>query len=187
MRVSYLAALAAAVVMFTVGCGAGSTPPDQAGTTPTTIIVPSATGQPTPGPTATVSETLRFSATTVDGKSFEGASLAGKPAVLWFWASWCPKCRGDAANVRDLQQQLTGKVNVVGVAGLGSGGDGMRKFVADYQLSGFPQLADDSGAVWKRFEVPSQHYAVVLDSTGKVVHRGPLNLTQLKQLVGGTS
>jgi hypothetical protein len=30
-----------------------------------------------------------FAGTTVEGKPFSGASLAGKPTVLWFWAPWC--------------------------------------------------------------------------------------------------
>jgi thiol-disulfide isomerase/thioredoxin len=38
----------------------------------------------------TSAQLLRFDAKTVDGKDFSGQSLAGKPAVLWFWAPWCP-------------------------------------------------------------------------------------------------
>lgn len=29
---------------------------------------------------------LGFTASTVDGASFDASTLAGKPAVLWFWA-----------------------------------------------------------------------------------------------------
>ena len=32
--------------------------------------------------------TLDFNATTVSGDPFDGASLDGKPTVLWFWAPW---------------------------------------------------------------------------------------------------
>lgn len=149
---------------------------------------------PAPTPAATTAEPstgapvipqiLRFSATTIDGQPFDGASLAGKPTVFWFWAAWCPKCKGDAAEVRDLQQLVGSRVNVVGVAGLGSGESGMKDFVADYRLTGFPQLADDDGAVWKRFEVPSQHYYVILDATGAELHRGPLTVAQLAEKLG---
>lgn len=135
-------------------------------------------------PAAQVPEILKFTATTVDGKPFDGASVAGKPTVFWFWAAWCPKCKGDAAQVRDLAKLMAGRVNVVGVAGLGSGEQGMKNFVDGYQLTAFPQIADDSGDVWKRFKVPSQHYYVVLDASGKEIHRGPLTVAQLAEKLG---
>jgi peroxiredoxin len=134
--------------------------------------------------TANVPDSLRFTATTMDGKAFEASTLAGKPAVFWFWAAWCPECKSDAPAVRDLQAAAADKVNVVGVGGLKSGSDAMKKFVADYRLTSFPQLADDQGAVWKRFEVPTQHYFVILDASGKVVQRGPLTIEQLRQAIG---
>jgi peroxiredoxin len=170
--------LALATLLALTGCTAT---PSAAPPTAAPQSQPPASAAPS---TAAVPELLRFTATTVDGKAFDGASLAGKPAVFWFWAAWCPKCKGDAAAVRDTQKALAGKVNVVGVAGLGSGADGMRSFVASHELTGFPQLADDQGTVWKRFEVPSQHYYVILDASGKVIHRGPLTVDQLKQRVG---
>jgi len=45
---------------------------------------------------ATVNETLRFDATTLTGDAFDGTSLAGTDAILWFWASWCPTCQAEA-------------------------------------------------------------------------------------------
>ncbi|WP_275412615.1 redoxin domain-containing protein [Rhizocola hellebori] len=151
----------------------------------TSVSVATSQSSLPPTSSSVVPETLRFTVSTVDGQSFDAASLAGKPVAFWFWAAWCPTCKGDAAKVRLLQQQLAGKVNVVGVAGLGSGADGMRKFVTDYQLSGFPQLADDTGTVWKKFEVPSQHYYVILDSAGAIVHRGRLSISELQQRLSG--
>ncbi|MGW9198646.1 hypothetical protein [Micromonospora chersina] len=35
----------------------------------------------------------------MDGGTFAGSSLAGKPAVLWFWAAWCTRCRAVAGEV----------------------------------------------------------------------------------------
>lgn len=131
-----------------------------------------------------VPDMLRFTATTVDGKAFDGASLAGKPAVLWFWAAWCTKCQGHAAEVRDLQAAAGSKANVVGVAGLKSGSSAMSKFVADYRLTAFPHLADDKGDVWKRFEVPTQDYYVILDASGTVVQRGSLAVAQVRTAIG---
>ena len=33
---------------------------------------------------------LDFTSETVAGEPFDGADLAGKPTVFWFWAPWCP-------------------------------------------------------------------------------------------------
>jgi peroxiredoxin len=170
------------LLVLLAGCGSAA-PPVAAPPVSTPPAPPAVS--PSVSTSATPPEALRFTATTVDGKSFDGASLAGKPTVFWFWAAWCPKCRGDAAAVRDAQKALADKVNVVGVAGLGSGADAMKTFVSSYQLTGFPQLADDKGVLWKRFEVPSQHYYVILDASGNVIHRGPLSVDQLRQKLGG--
>jgi thiol-disulfide isomerase/thioredoxin len=43
-----------------------------------------------------------FTATAIDGTRFDGASLEGKPAVLWFWAPRCPTCRAQIAGVSRL-------------------------------------------------------------------------------------
>jgi peroxiredoxin len=174
----------AMLTCLAAGCASTSTQsaPPSAVVAPTSAAAASA---PPPSPTqVTVPDSLKFTATTVDGKAFDAASLAGKPAVFWFWAAWCPRCKADATALRDLQAMTEGRVNVVGVAGLKSGSEGMQKFVTDYGLVSFPQLADDKGEVWKRFEVPSQHYYVVLDPSGKVVHRGPLTIDQLRKTIG---
>ena len=49
-------------------------------------------------PTARADD-LNFTGTTLSGAGFNGASLQGKPAVLWFWTPWCPFCNQEAPNV----------------------------------------------------------------------------------------
>lgn len=179
MKLLISLALAGAVL---AGCASTSQEAQSEPSTSSTPPATSAAASPTDTATGVATpEILKFTATTVDGRSFDGASVAGKPTVFWFWAAWCPKCKGDADEIRELQKVVAGKVNVVGVAGLGSGEQGMKTFVSNYQLTGFPQLADDKGDVYKRFNVPSQHYYIVLDASGKEIHRGPLTVSQLRQ------
>lgn len=146
------------------------TVPDRSGTAPTTA----GTGVP---------ETLRFTTRTVDGQPFDAAALAGKPTVLWFWAAWCPRCRAAADDVAAVHRDNASRVNVVGVAGLRSGEDQMRGFVREQGIGGFPNLADDAGEVWRRFNVTTQEYYVLLDRAGNVVHSGPLSAQELRQRV----
>ncbi|MFI7574786.1 redoxin domain-containing protein [Micromonospora sp. NPDC049497] len=149
--------------------GASGTP---SGTDPTAPAVP---------------KTLDFTARTVDGGSFAGSSLAGKPAVLWFWAAWCTRCRGVADSVAAVQRDNADRVSVVGVAGLGSGDDAMKRFARDTGITGFPSLADDDGVVWRRFGVTSQEHYVLLDSAGTVRHNGPLSQADLRRRVAELS
>lgn len=134
------------------------------------------------GDSAAAPAKLDFTATTVDGKKFDGSTLAGKPVVLWFWAPWCPTCGAQAPGVSKLAKKHEGEVAVVGVAGLDERAQ-MRKFVSRTGVSGFTNLADEKGVVWKRFGVTAQSTYVLLDSAGKVSHSGYLDDDELVRRV----
>jgi peroxiredoxin len=57
-------------------------------------------------------------------------------------------------------------VQFIGVAWYGDQAS-FQGFVDKYSLS-FPQLSDNPGAVFSRFDVPAQPALVVIDRTGKV-------------------
>ncbi|QYJ02648.1 redoxin family protein [Nocardioides panacisoli] len=122
----------------------------------------------TPTAEAPVPEVLEFEATTVGGRSFEGASLAGQPVVVWFWAPWCPVCRGQAEEVTDLSQQYGDQVAFVGVGSL-DGGDAIASFAED--APGPTHLSDPDGALYRHFGITEQSSFVVLDDGGEEVLR----------------
>ncbi|MFE7897220.1 redoxin family protein [Streptomyces sp. NPDC057424] len=169
------AALAAALLALT-GCGSddGSASADGTGASTSKASSPAGSHDSGSGSQdAEVPETLHFTATTVDGKPFDAKTLAGKPTVLWFWAPWCPTCKGQAAETAKVAAAYEGRANVVGVAGLDKN-SAMRDFVADTGTGSFPHLSDENGEVWKRFEVTQQSHYVILDKNGKTVHEGVL-------------
>ena len=57
-------------------------------------------------PAPAVPDQLQFTSTTLDGTPFDGADLAGRPAVFWFWAPWCPNCRAEAPQVAAAADSL---------------------------------------------------------------------------------
>ena len=126
--------------------------------------VESAVESAVPAPVA-VPEKLAFTAKTVDGKDFAGESLFGAPAVLWFWTPWCPNCRAEAPAIAAAAKESG--VRFVGVAAQ-DGIPAMRDFVDQYQLGGFPHLADTDLAVWRRFGVRYQPAYAFVSATGEV-------------------
>ena len=113
-----------------------------------------------------VPETLDFSSTLVSGQAFEGASLAGRPTLLWFWAPWCPTCRGQIPQVEGLAADHADELNVVGVGSLDSS-EAIADFAGD--VDGVVHLEDVDGELWQRFGVTEQSSFVLLDAEGTVV------------------
>ena len=118
-----------------------------------------------PVPDDDVPELLRFQAKTIDGEVFEGETLHGSPAVLWFWAPWCPTCQAEAPTIADVAK--TSGVRFVGVAAQ-DGLPAMRDFVDRFGLGSFPHLADTDAAIWQRFGVTYQPAYAFVDADGAV-------------------
>ena len=102
--------------------------------------------------TATAAD-LNFTGTTLSGAPFNGSSLQGKPAVMWFWTPWCPFCNAEAPSVSAVAA-ANPAVTFVGVSTRSSVAD-MQGFVSKYNLN-FTNLNDADGSIWARFNVPWQ-------------------------------
>jgi len=138
-------------------------------------------GDPTAGPTS-AGPLMAFTATTLDGEAFDGMSLSGKPAVLWFWAPWCPICLQQAPGVRAAVENYGDRVNIIGVAGLDRT-EAMPEFVRLAKVQAMTHLADEPGTVWKRFQVTAQSTFVLIDADGKVTFRGRLDADEIPDRV----
>ena len=104
-----------------------------------------------------------FSGTTLSGAPFNGSSLEGKPAVLWFWTPWCPFCNAEAPSVSAVAAANPG-VTFVGVSTRADVA-AMQGFVSKYNLN-FTNLNDADGSIWARFNVPWQPAYVFITSNG---------------------
>ncbi|HYO00660.1 MAG TPA: protein disulfide oxidoreductase [Mycobacterium sp.] len=114
-------------------------------------------------PAALADDRLDFSGTTISGATFDGASLQGKPAVLWFWTPWCPFCNAEAPSVSSVAA-ANPKVTFVGVAAR-SHVAVMQGFVSKYNLN-FTNINDADGSIWARYNVPWQPAYVLYRADG---------------------
>ncbi|WP_420715984.1 protein disulfide oxidoreductase [Mycobacterium sp. 663a-19] len=125
---------------------------------------------------------LQFTATTLSGAPFNGASLQGRPAVLWFWTPWCPFCNAEAPGVSQVAAANPG-VAFVGVAAHSDVGQ-MQSFVSKYNLN-FPNLNDADGSIWARYNVPWQPAYVFYRSDGSSTFvNNPTSAMSQQELAG---
>jgi thiol-disulfide isomerase/thioredoxin len=164
------------------GCGddggRDSTAPGGSSAGPTPAVTASGSNQSGP-PSA---GQLSFTGTTLDGRPFNAATLAGKPVVLWFWAPWCPICKGQAPDVLDLHQQYAGRVGLVGVAGLDDK-QNMQPFVDMTRTGDLIHLADPDGKIWQQFGVTQQSTFVLIDASGNVTFSGKAGGDEIRSKV----
>jgi thiol-disulfide isomerase/thioredoxin len=147
-------ALAAAVLLLVSGCGS------------------------TVQPKTTATGTLAFTGKTLDGTAFDAATLAGKPAILWFWAPWCATCASEAQSINDLKDEYGDRLAILGIAGMGDN-KAMHQFVSDLEVTKVPNLDDQQGVLWKRFGITEQSTYVLVDKAGRILDKAYLDDLQL--------
>lgn len=149
---------------------ASSTPSSESSGDPRPADEPTPTGGPgaeaatEPEPEVEVPPALDFEATTVAGETFDGASVAGRPVVVWFWAPWCAVCRSQVPTVTDLAATYGDEVAFVGVGSL-DGAEAIAAFAGD--VPGLTHLSDPDGELYQRFGIAEQSSFVVLDAAGE--------------------
>jgi thiol-disulfide isomerase/thioredoxin len=108
-----------------------------------------------------------WTATTLAGKRFDAKSLMGKPALLWFWAPWCPICESQIADVSSVVKKYGRRVSIIGVGGLDQAA-AIRH--GKEVIPGVTTLVDDRQTVWTTFGIYGQANYVVLNADGNVVY-----------------
>lgn len=132
-----------------------------------------------------------FSLPAIDGQAFDSSQLAGTPAVINFWASWCiPQCVDEHPVLMDLAAQYGDRVQLVGILFDNEPQDAL-EFLVRYGDGGWPNLDDDSGSVGLAFGVlaPPETFFVDADGIVRAKHYGPLTEDALREylaLIGVT-
>ena len=142
--------------------------------------------EPAPGATPNVPKVpkaFRFAGTTIGGEEFEGADLAGRPTVLWFWAPWCSKCVNQIDQVRALTRAYADtEVAFVGVGSLDAA-SAMQGFADDVGAPAMTQLSDPEGLVWRHFGTTAQSTFLVIDGDGSRIDSGYMSEADLNAAI----
>ena len=135
-----------------------------------------------------------FNLKTIGGKQVSLESFKGKPVVLWFMATWCPTCVGQAGAIKQISSEFGNKINVlvidlwatqnIGQSFRGLNAETMgdlQAFIAKYGSPQWNAALDDDGVAIK-YGIYKVDATVILDSSGKPVFKnlGPSGYEPLK-------
>lgn len=101
-----------------------------------------------------------FELTSRDGKVFNLATT-NKPTYIFFWASWCPYCKEQFAQIEQLYKEYGDKVNFVTINIFYEDTEkAVNKTIEDYNIT-FPIYYSENQQLsqsYKRQGVPSHHF-----------------------------
>jgi thiol-disulfide isomerase/thioredoxin len=110
---------------------------------------------------------------TLQGKSIDLAQVAGRgPALLEFWATWCPNCKELAPAMAAAAKKYGGQVRFVTVAvAINESLERVQKHAAAYPLPG-TVVYDADGNAASAYDAPATSYVVIIDRAGRVAYTG---------------
>lgn len=105
------------------------------------------------------------------GNSFTLPSdLRAKVALLHFWASWCPTCRGEMNALESLHGQYGGKGVIPCSIGIGEKKETAVQYLRNMTIS-YPVLLDPDASTKKPFGVAGIPTYFVLDRASVIRHK----------------
>lgn len=111
-----------------------------------------------------------WSAGTFDGASVEFPDLLdGKPAVVVFWATWCPYCKAFMPHLSQIRADYGDRIHIVTINAKEEEGADPDAYVASL---GFPSIAvRDGDAIAAAYAVEYIPGLMVVDADGTVAYR----------------
>lgn len=117
----------------------------------------------------------QFDLVTLAGDAYSKESLKGRPALLVFWAPWCPVCRKELPILgRFYQQEKPAQLRVISIGFADKRGNVEAYVKSHPETFVFPTAFDEENWISQAFKVTATPTFVLLDSHGniQVVHRG---------------
>lgn len=115
----------------------------------------------------------RLTGTTLTGKPFDSAALAGRVVVYNVWGSWCAPCRKEAPALAQAAKDVAAQATFVGINTRDTGTAQALALVREAGI-GYDSVFDPDGRLLLQFpELPPSAIpsTVVLDAQGRVAAR----------------
>ncbi len=112
-------------------------------------------------------QTLDFTLTDLQGKTWSLRDLKGKVVLVNFWATWCPPCRKEMPDLNTLYQRFKDQGFVI-LAISDEEADKVKPFIAERNIS-YPVMLDPGRKVNEQFQVEGIPKSFVYDRDGKLV------------------
>jgi thiol-disulfide isomerase/thioredoxin len=116
------------------------------------------------------------------------SSLRGSPAIVNFFASWCPNCRSELTAMGAVATQNTGRVAVVGIdSNDGNGATAAKLLVAAHAT--YPVGVDTSAKVASEYLLTALPVTYFVSADGRIVGSalGPQSVASLRRWVSRLS
>ena len=119
----------------------------------------------TPAPAVTLED--------LDGNPVELLGVvAGRPALIEFWAVWCESCEALQPQLDLLQEEYGDRLSIVAVAvGVAQTPRRVRRHLAAHD-PGYPYLWDGEGVAVRAYKAATTSVVVMLDARGRVAYTG---------------
>lgn len=128
-----------------------------------------------------------FTVTAEDGSKVSASDIIGKPALIGFWATWCPGCVQEAPEVQKVYEKYGDQVQFM-MVDLADGQRETKQKALDFMKTNnltYPVYFDESGMASNILQVRYLPTLYVFNADGEVVdgHVGASNAAQIEELV----
>jgi thiol-disulfide isomerase/thioredoxin len=86
-----------------------------------------------------------------------------KPLLVHFWATWCPICKLEAANIERLSKEY----NVITIAVNSGSDEELKAFMIEHELT-YKVIHDQSGELAKKFNIEVYPTTLVYNKKGEL-------------------
>lgn len=104
----------------------------------------------------------------LDGSPVNLSGVAGRPAIIFFWTTWCHFCRQEIAALSQKYERIKKEGITVFLVNIGEPKNRVTKFLKDRALN-FNALLDEDGMAADSYGVIGVPTFILVDKKGSVV------------------
>ena len=136
------------------------------------LLLPSVSLAVEPLPAKLSDAATDFKLLDLGGKEIAFTSSSGKPALLFFWATWCPFCLKELPSLQKQYADLKKSGIDVLAIDVGESKERVEKFLSKKDKLEFPILLDSDSQVSSAYNLVGIPTFILIDAKGKIRSSG---------------